>query len=194
MSVLVTGSVSSGQSESPRGTIERELAVGSCTRVTGPLVPCCAICMMHTLFLTRTWLVVLPPVGCSPTGYCASHFRRQHFRRQRIARRHQKTFKPRPHLRPAPCATPPVDFQAATPVSRSTVLRGHHPVAPPSVMVHADLEAALRRMRAELRDESFTDMNLSGALCAWRTRSRRRRRCTRAHDGHGDGHGDGHDE
>ena len=44
---------------------------------------------------------------------------------------------------------------------------GHHQVAAahhPSVMARADLGAARRRMRAELQDESFTKIELRGAL------------------------------
>ena len=38
-------------------------------------------------------------------------------------------------------------------------------------MARTDLEAALRRMRAELQDESFTTINLSGAFARRRARS-----------------------
>ena len=46
------------------------------------------------------------------------------------------------------------------------------PIYQPSAMAHADLEAALRRMRAELRDESYTKIGLAGALRGVRSRRR----------------------
>ena len=44
-------------------------------------------------------------------------------------------------------------------------------------MAHADLEAVLRRMRAELRDESFTNIELRGTLRGVRPRQRKLMRC-----------------